>query len=48
MVEGFLYREIAQALGISMDTVRTRIRGIYDKLHLHTRPAANLKTYPKL
>ncbi len=41
--EGFLYKEIADNLGISMDTVRTHIRKIYDKLQVHSRAAAMLK-----
>ena len=45
--QGFLYKEIAAALGISIDTVRTHIRNIYDKLHVHTRTAALLKAFPK-
>jgi len=41
--QGFLYKEIADNLGISVDTVRTHIRKIYDKLHVHSRAAAMLK-----
>lgn len=41
--QGFLYKEIADHLGISMDTVRTHIRKIYQKLHVHSRAAAMLK-----
>ncbi len=41
--QGFLYKEIADNLAISMDTVRTHIRKIYDKLHVHSRAAAMLK-----
>ena len=48
LAKGFLYREIAQALGISVDTVRTHIRSIYDKLHVHTRTGDILKAFPKL
>jgi DNA-binding NarL/FixJ family response regulator len=41
--EGLLYKEIVERLGISMDTVRTYIRRIYDKLHVHSRTAAVMK-----
>ena len=41
--EGFLYKEIVDHLGISMDTVRTYIRRIYEKLHVHSRTAAVVK-----
>lgn len=34
---GEQYKEIAAALGISINTVRNYIRAIYDKLHVHTR-----------
>jgi DNA-binding NarL/FixJ family response regulator len=41
--QGFLYKEIGENLGISMDTVRTYIRKIYEKLHVHSRAAAMIK-----
>jgi DNA-binding NarL/FixJ family response regulator len=34
---GFLYKEIVDNLGMSLDTVRTHIRNIYEKLHVHSR-----------
>ncbi len=43
--QGFLYKEIAAALGISVETVRTHIRNIYEKLHVGTRTMAVLKVY---
>jgi DNA-binding NarL/FixJ family response regulator len=41
--EGMLYKEIVDHLGISLDTVRTYIRRIYEKLHVHSRTAAVMK-----
>lgn len=41
--KGYLYKEIVDNLGISLDTVRTYIRGIYTKLHVHSRTEAVLK-----
>lgn len=40
LAQGFLYKEIAQQLGISIDTVRTFIRSIYRKLDVHSRTEA--------
>jgi len=41
--QGLLYKEIVEHLGISIDTVRTYIRRIYEKLHVHSRTAAVTK-----
>ncbi|MBI5726401.1 MAG: response regulator transcription factor [Ignavibacteriales bacterium] len=41
--KGFKYREIAESLFISMDTVRTHIRHIYEKLHVRSRTEAVIK-----
>ena len=41
--KGFLYKEIVENLGISMDTVRSYIRNIYEKLHVHSRTEAVVK-----
>jgi DNA-binding NarL/FixJ family response regulator len=41
--KGFLYKEIAAELFISIDTVRTHIRKIYQKLQVRTRTEALLK-----
>ncbi len=43
LAKGFLYKEIAGRLGISIDTVRTHLRKIYDKLHVHSRTEAVLR-----
>jgi DNA-binding NarL/FixJ family response regulator len=40
---GCQYKEIADRLEISMDTVRTHIRRIYQKLHVHSRTDAVVK-----
>jgi DNA-binding NarL/FixJ family response regulator len=40
LAQGFLYKEIAQQLGISIDTVRTFIRSTYRKLDVHSRTEA--------
>ncbi|MFM9090952.1 MAG: response regulator, partial [Chloroflexota bacterium] len=40
LVRGLLYNEIADALGISMGTLHTHIRRIYEKLHVRSRAQA--------
>jgi DNA-binding NarL/FixJ family response regulator len=43
LAKGFLYKEIAAELFISIETVRTHIRKIYQKLQVRTRTEALLK-----
>jgi DNA-binding CsgD family transcriptional regulator len=38
--EGNSYQEMADHLGISLNTVRTYIRSVYEKLHVHSRSEA--------
>lgn len=38
--KGYLYKEIAESLGVSVPTVNTYIRRIYDKLQVHSRSQA--------
>jgi len=40
LARGFLYKEIADALGLSVTTVNTYIRRIYEKLHVRSRGQA--------
>lgn len=40
---GFLYKEIAEELAISMSTVRTHIHAVYEKLHVQSRTEAVVK-----
>ena len=47
LVRGLLYKEIAEALGISMGTLHTYIRRIYEKLHVHSRAQAVAKVTRK-
>jgi DNA-binding NarL/FixJ family response regulator len=37
---GYLYKEIAETLGVSFATVTTYGRRIYEKLHVHSRAQA--------
>ncbi len=43
LVQGALYKEIADQLGIGITTVRFHLRNIYDKLHVSTRTEAVVK-----
>ena len=46
LAQGFLYKEIADQLGISNGTVRTHIARIYEKLHVRSRHQVALKVLP--
>ncbi len=43
LIKGFFYKEISHKLNISVETVRTHIRNIYEKLQVRTRSEAILK-----
>ena len=43
LAKGFRYKEIAEKLYISIETVRTHIRNIYEKLHVRSKTEAVLK-----
>jgi len=44
LVEGLSYKMIADRLNIGFETVRTHIKKIYEKLHVHTMTEAVAKT----
>jgi DNA-binding NarL/FixJ family response regulator len=41
--KGYVYKEIAEKMGISTDTVRYYVRTVYEKLHVHSRTEAVVK-----
>jgi DNA-binding NarL/FixJ family response regulator len=43
LARGHLYKEIADSLAISLDTVRKHLQSIYHKLHVHSRTEAVVK-----
>jgi DNA-binding NarL/FixJ family response regulator len=43
LAKGYRYKEIADALSISFETVRSHLKNIYDKLHVHSRTEAVVK-----
>lgn len=44
LAQGYRYKEIADRLFVSIDTVRTHIRNTYEKLHVNSRLEALKKT----
>ncbi len=44
LVEGLSYKMIAEKLGISFETVRSHIKHVYEKLHVHNNAEAVAKT----
>lgn len=47
LAEGYRYKEIADKLQLSIETVRTYIRGIYGKLQVHSRTEAINRLYER-
>ena len=47
LAKGYFYKEISNSLSISVETVRTHIRNIYEKLQVRTRTEAILKYLKK-
>ncbi|MBK7854467.1 MAG: response regulator transcription factor [Bacteroidetes bacterium] len=45
--QGFRYKEIADKMNLSFETVRTYCRNIYDVLQVHSRTDALNKVFPK-
>jgi DNA-binding NarL/FixJ family response regulator len=45
LAKGFLYKEIADQMSVSVETVRTHLQNIYAKLHVRSRTEAVMKAY---
>jgi len=43
LAKGYAYKEIADRMNISIDTVRSYVRNVYEKLHVHSRTEAVVK-----
>lgn len=43
LANGYAYKEIAGRMNISIDTVRSYVRTVYEKLHVHSRTEAVVK-----
>jgi DNA-binding NarL/FixJ family response regulator len=43
LAKGYLYKEISDQLGISVSTVKSHLKQIYEKLHVQTRTEATAK-----
>jgi len=47
LAAGLMYKQVAEKLNISIDTVRTHIRHTYDKLQVRSRTQALNKVFPR-
>jgi DNA-binding NarL/FixJ family response regulator len=47
LVKGYRNKEIADAIGLSFDTIRTHLKSIYHKLHVSSRTEAVIKYLSK-
>jgi DNA-binding NarL/FixJ family response regulator len=43
LAKGFLYKEISDKLNLSLGTIKTYVRRIYEKLHVQSRTEAVIK-----
>jgi DNA-binding NarL/FixJ family response regulator len=43
LAKGYMYKEIADQLAISLSTVRSHVCAVYEKLHVHSRTQAAKK-----
>ncbi len=48
LAKGYLYKEIADQLRLSVETIRTHVHNTYEKLHVRTRTEAVMKVYGRL
>ena len=46
LMKGFSYKMIAAELTVSIETIRTHIKRIYEKLHVHSASEAIAKIFP--
>lgn len=47
LMNGYSYKMVAAELNISIETVRTHIKRIYEKLHVHSASEAYAKIFPE-
>jgi DNA-binding NarL/FixJ family response regulator len=47
VAKGYINKEIADRLGISLETVRSYLKSIYEKLHVRSRTEAAMKFFKK-
>ena len=40
LAEGYSYQNVGDELGVSINTVRSYIRSIYEKMHVHSKSQA--------
>lgn len=47
VAQGYVNKEIADLLGVGLETVRSHLKSIYDKLHVRSRTAAAMKYFQR-
>jgi len=47
LAQGDAYKQIAEKLGVSLETVRMNVKNLYTKLHVHSRGEAVAKWMPR-
>lgn len=47
LAKGYLYKEIAEELQLGVETVRSHLRSIFEKLHVRSRTEAVMKAFGK-
>jgi DNA-binding NarL/FixJ family response regulator len=47
LAQGDAYKQIAEKLGVSLETVRMNVKNLYAKLHVHSRGEAVAKWMPR-
>jgi DNA-binding NarL/FixJ family response regulator len=47
VAKGYINKEIADRLGVGLETVRSYLKSTYDKLHVRSRTEAAMKFFQK-
>ena len=47
VAKGYINKEIASALSVSLETVRSHLKNVYEKLHVRSRTEAAMRFFQK-